>query len=416
MQPAVVFDGVWKKFHRGERQDSLRDLVPAALKRLVGPRDPAALTSQEFWALQNVSFEVRPGEALGIIGANGAGKSTTLKLLTKILRPTRGVSEVRGRTGALIEIAAGFHPDLTGRENIYLQGAIMGMRGTDIVRRFDEIVEFAGVRDFIDTPVKRYSSGMSARLGFAIAAHLEPDVLLVDEVLSVGDMAFQRRCVERMQIIRRAGTAIVFVSHDLSAVGVMCTRAILMGKGSVVMDGSAASVIQTYVERSGQTQAESTATYGPDGTSIGVRGVHLPAQKQVLALAPGDRLGVTLSLQTPRPVNRLVLVTHVVQQGTRALVYDGNTSLHTLARQMAHPVPAVAEHRGQIDLNVDLRLNLLRGVYDLGFSIYDPATQEHLAWLKPAVIFGIQELNSYSGIADLDVRVAPVVERILQCR
>jgi lipopolysaccharide transport system ATP-binding protein len=399
MKPSVTFDGVWKKFERGERQDSLRDLVPAMVKRLTGRRDRAAMTEQEFWAVKNVSFEVRPGEALGIIGPNGAGKSTTLKLLTKILRPTRGVSTVCGRTGALIEIAAGFHPDLTGRENVFLQGAIMGMRRHDILRRFDEIVEFAGVGDFIGTPVKRYSSGMSARLGFAIAAHLEPEVLIVDEVLSVGDMAFQRRCVERMQAIRRAGTAIVFVSHDLSAVGVMCTRALLLGKGSVVTEGDPSSVIQSYVESSSQT-TDAQADCGADGTSLSLTGVRVPAKADVLKLKPGDRLGVTVRLATPRPLQRLVLVTHVVQQRSRVMVYDGNM-----------PLQDVDGVRGPIDLDIDLRLPLLRGVYDLGFSIYDPATQEHLAWLRPAVIFGIEEMNSYSGVADLDLRLSPVVER-----
>src|SRR5207248_9465421 len=180
------------------------------------------LVAEEFWAVRDISFAVNEGEALGIIGPNGAGKSTVLKLLTRILKPTRGRCEVRGRVGALIEVAAGFHPDLTGRENIYLQGAIMGMKRAEIAGRLEEIVEFAGVADFIDTPVKRYSSGMNARLGFSIAAHLNPDVLIIDEVLSVGDMSFQQRCVERMADFKRRGTVIVFVSHNLQAVADLC--------------------------------------------------------------------------------------------------------------------------------------------------------------------------------------------------
>jgi lipopolysaccharide transport system ATP-binding protein len=176
----VVFDGVWKKFRRGDRHNSLRDLVPAAAGALLRRGATSDLKAEEFWALQGVSFEVRRGEALGIIGPNGAGKSTTLKLLTKILRPTRGSCAVRGRAGALIEVAAGFHPDLTGRENVYLQGAIMGMKRHEIGRKFDAIVDFAGVADFVDTQVKRYSSGMNARLGFSIAAHLEPEALIID--------------------------------------------------------------------------------------------------------------------------------------------------------------------------------------------------------------------------------------------
>ena len=180
-EPAVVFDRVWKKFRRGERHDSLRDAVTALVKKPFTPRpEREALDAQEFWALKDVSFEVQPGEAIGIIGPNGAGKSTTLKLLTKILRPTMGACRVRGRVGALIEIAAGFHPDLTGRENLYLQGAILGMTRAEVAGKLDEMIEFSGIRDFIDTPVKRYSSGMNARLGFAVAAHVDPDVLLID--------------------------------------------------------------------------------------------------------------------------------------------------------------------------------------------------------------------------------------------
>jgi homopolymeric O-antigen transport system ATP-binding protein len=243
---AVLFDGVWKKFRRGERHDSLRDLIPALGRRLLGRRPVTELSREEFWAVRDVSFEVKGGEALGIIGPNGAGKSTMLKLLSRILRPTRGRAEVRGRLGALIEVAAGFHPDLTGRENVFLQGAIMGMSRAEISRTFDEIVAFAGVSEFIDTPVKRYSSGMNARLGFAIAAHLDPDVLLIDEVLSVGDMAFQERCVARMREMLARGVPLVFVSHNMAAVQELCTRAIVMNHGRAVFDGDPVSAIREY--------------------------------------------------------------------------------------------------------------------------------------------------------------------------
>jgi lipopolysaccharide transport system ATP-binding protein len=245
--PAVTFEGVWKKFRRGERHDSLRDLIPAATARMFKARRPASeLGNQEFWAVRDVSFEVGPGEALGIIGPNGAGKSTILKLLTRILKPTAGRCEVRGRAGALIEVAAGFHPDLTGRENVYLQGAIMGMKRADIATKFDEIVEFAGVSEFIDTQVKRYSSGMNARLGFAIAAHLDPDVLLIDEVLSVGDAAFQDKCVDRMRELIARGIPVVFISHNLPAILDLCTRAIVIDHGTVMFDGAPATAIQEY--------------------------------------------------------------------------------------------------------------------------------------------------------------------------
>jgi lipopolysaccharide transport system ATP-binding protein len=245
-QPAVVFDRVWKKFRRGERHNSLRDLIPAIVKSAVGLGQKSDLEDAEFWALQDVSFEVHRGEALGIIGANGAGKSTTLKLLSRIMKPTRGRCAVKGRMGTLIEVAAGFHPDLTGRENVYLQGAIAGMSREEIARKFDLIVEFAAVSEFIDTPVKRYSSGMNARLGFAIAAHLDPDVLLIDEVLSVGDAAFQERCVEAMRDLINRGTPLVFVSHNLPAVLELCTRTIVVDHGRIKFDGDPGEALQQY--------------------------------------------------------------------------------------------------------------------------------------------------------------------------
>ena len=201
----VRVEGVFKKFRRGELHDSLRDFVPALVRRAVGGRRPEALETREFWAVQDVSFDVHRGEAFGIVGANGAGKSTILKLLSRIMPPTRGSVTIQGRLSALIEVSAGFHPDLTGRENVMLNGAILGMSRAEIRARFDAIVAFSGLEEFIDTPVKRYSSGMFARLGFSVAAHVQPDLLIVDEVLSVGDYLFQQKCIDRMNEIITGG-------------------------------------------------------------------------------------------------------------------------------------------------------------------------------------------------------------------
>ncbi len=199
-----------------------------------------------FWALKDVSFEVSRGEALGIIGHNGAGKSTVLKLLSKITAPTSGEIMINGKLSALIEVGSGFHPELTGRENVYLSGSILGMRRREIAKKLDSIIDFAGVRQFIDTPVKRYSSGMYVRLGFSIAAHLHPDILLLDEVLAVGDAAFQTKCFKRINELKESGTTIVFISHDLSAVARICDRALLMAGGEVITDGSPRDVIAEY--------------------------------------------------------------------------------------------------------------------------------------------------------------------------
>ena len=247
---SVEFHGVWKRFRYGEVHDSLRDLLPAIGRRALG-RTPSAAASapRDFWAVRDVSFSVRPGEALGLIGANGAGKSTLLKLLTRVLEPTRGRVRVRGRLGALLEVTAGFHPDLTGRENVFLQGAIMGMRAREIAAKFDQIVAFSGIEKFIDTPVKRYSSGMNARLGFAVAAHLDPDVLVIDEALAVGDAAFQRRAFDRITELVRRDIPVIVVSHQLDQIATLCTRALVLERGAIVHEGPPADCAAAYLAR-----------------------------------------------------------------------------------------------------------------------------------------------------------------------
>jgi lipopolysaccharide transport system ATP-binding protein len=204
------------------------------------------------WALNDVSFVVQPGERLGIIGRNGSGKTTLLRLLAGITRPTKGKVTIRGRLGVLIELMAGFHNELTGRENVYLNGAIMGMGRRDIQRRFDEIVAFAGLEEFIDTPIKRYSSGMQVRLGFAVAAHLEPDILLVDEVLAVGDAVFQRKCLQRMEGISSEGRTVLFVSHNMAAIRELCQTCLWIDNGSLVRSGATSSIVDSYL-KSGHT-------------------------------------------------------------------------------------------------------------------------------------------------------------------
>ncbi|MBV9759043.1 MAG: ABC transporter ATP-binding protein [Acidobacteriaceae bacterium] len=205
----------------------------------------------DFWALRDVNFEVAQGESLGIIGHNGAGKSTVLKLLSNISTPTKGKITINGRISALLEVGSGFHPELTGRENVYLSGSILGMRRAEITSKLESIIEFAGVRPFIDIPVKRFSSGMFVRLGFSIAAHLDPDILLLDEVLAVGDYAFQEKCKQRIAEMHRQGTTMVFISHDLNAVRSVCQRALLLQRGEVLAEGSPDEVIRRYTETAG---------------------------------------------------------------------------------------------------------------------------------------------------------------------
>ena len=224
----------------------------------------------QIWALRDVSFQVGQGEIVGIVGSNGAGKSTLLKILSRITAPTLGTVKLRGHVGSLLEVGTGFHPELTGRENIFLNGAILGMPKHETERKYDEIVEFSGVRDFIETPVKRYSSGMRVRLAFAVAAHLEPEILLVDEVLAVGDAAFQKRCIGKMNEVAKGGRTVLFVSHDMSAISALCERVILLDEGRIVADGDTDSTLETYLadlHGSGPEFGEVLVT--PAGTSDG---------------------------------------------------------------------------------------------------------------------------------------------------
>ena len=253
--PVVSVEGLRKHYRLGEREPykALRDVLAGALTApLRRRRRPPA---EGIWALDDVSFDLRRGEVLGLIGANGAGKSTLLKVLSRITSPTEGRVVIRGRVGSLLEVGTGFHPELTGRENVYLNGAILGMRKAEIDRRFDEIVEFSGIARFLDTPVKRYSSGMQVRLAFSVAAHLEPEILLVDEVLAVGDAEFQRKCLGKMQDVTRQGRTVVFVSHNLAAVRSLCSRAVLLEKGRLVLDGDTDEAVELYLGGGGGREA-----------------------------------------------------------------------------------------------------------------------------------------------------------------
>lgn len=237
---------------------SLADRLNDGTKKLLTLRSPFStqnLVKEELWPLKEVSFEIRAGEVVGIIGRNGAGKSTLLKILSRITEPTSGRAEIFGRVGTLLEVGTGFHPELTGRDNIYLSGIILGMKKAEIDRKFEEIVEFAGIAKFIDTPVKRYSSGMYVRLAFAVGAHLEPEILIVDEVLAVGDTRFQKKCLDKMKEIGEHGRTVLFVSHNLQAITRLCQRAILLDKGKVIADGPAQHVVSTYLHEGAGARA-----------------------------------------------------------------------------------------------------------------------------------------------------------------
>lgn len=287
---------------KGSQDRSLAERLNVGAKKLLTPRSSFSkqnLVKEELWPVKDVSFEIRAGEVVGIIGRNGAGKSTLLKILSRITEPTSGRAEIFGRVGTLLEVGTGFHPELTGRENIYLSGIILGMKKIEIDRKFDEIVEFAGIEKFVDTPVKRYSSGMYVRLAFAVGAHLEPEVLIVDEVLAVGDAQFQKKCLAKMRAIGSEGRTVLFVSHNLEAITRLCDRVIVLQSGRVIYDGSAHQAIKAYF---GDETASSAVREWPDpstapsGTVVRLRAVRVKSEDGRISEAMDIRRPIVIEM------------------------------------------------------------------------------------------------------------------------
>jgi len=328
----VSVEGLGKRYrlrHRpsASRYQTLRDEIAAAAKApfglLRGARGAAA-TTEDFWALRDVSFEIGAGEVVGIIGRNGAGKSTLLKILSRITEPTAGRVTLHGRVASLLEVGTGFHPELTGRENIFLNGAILGMTSAEIVRKFDAIVSFAGVEPFLDTPVKRYSSGMYVRLAFAVAAHLEPEVLVVDEVLAVGDLEFQQRSLGKMHEVSRGGRTVLFVSHNMAAINSLTTRTVLLEGGRVAFDGPTREAIGRYSQMASRLGGR--AAFGK-GTHTAIRSVQVldGAGAPAAQYTPGTPLRVSIVVETdgsPRLSIELFLVDAMRQKLAMASLHQ----------------------------------------------------------------------------------------------
>ena len=382
--PRLTFDRVWKKFHRGAIHDSLRDLIPDLARRAFG-RAPAnaELQAGDFWAVRNLSFEVGPGQTLGIIGPNGSGKSTTLKILTRIMAPTRGHASVTGRLGALIEVSAGFHGDLTGRENVFLQGAIMGMRTSDIVQRFDQIVDFSGISDAIDTPVKRYSSGMSARLGFSIAAHLEPDVLIIDEVLAVGDLQFQERAFGRLHALAKSGIPVVLVSHQLDRVAQLCSEAILLNSGEAVCRGTADDAISAYVRQHEVTRAVASSGIVTFDSVRVIEGEAVQSGRRCAVLITG-----TVSEALTSNVDPLLVRVRSLRTGSEVYV--------TRSKRLGFEVKP-----GPLAVRVELQANLPPGSYMIEVAARDMPGERDVA-NGPAAVFQVVSANEFLGTVQLN--------------
>lgn len=378
--PAIRVHNLSKQYHIGARENAnatFREAVAGVftnpfrrLQQLSGRHDE----EETFWALKDVSFDVHPGEVVGIIGRNGAGKSTLLKILSRITEPTTGRVEINGRVASLLEVGTGFHPELTGRENIYLNGSILGMSRAEIKRRFDEIVDFAEVERFLDTPVKRYSSGMSVRLGFAVAAHLEPEILIVDEVLAVGDAGFQEKCVGKMTRVASEGRTVIFVSHTMPAVAKLCSRGIVFAQGGMIADGTDVNgIISSYLESFAVPEgALLTSVERPKNHTCVIRDLQFldASGAQVTTLPIGQSITFRIHYHTDKPIYNAGF----------GLVIENSNSLRILwiHTQCHYGRIPVLQGDDCIDCHVP-SLRLLAGVYHVSVGCNEgPETIDNL--------------------------------------
>jgi len=400
MSQAIAVEKLSKKFVLGtlQRDTMLRERLISLLRAPFGGRSKSA---NILWALRDVSFRVDTGEVVGIIGRNGAGKSTLLKILSKITYPTSGTLQVAGRVASLLEVGTGFHEELTGRENIYLNGSILGMKHGEVAAKLDSIVEFAGVAQFLDTPIKRYSTGMRLRLGFAVAAHLDPDLLIVDEVLAVGDAGFQRKCLNTMEGLRTGGRTVLFVSHNMAAVENLCSRCIWIDAGRVCMDGSPREVIEAYMNtfanaREAMSDLSSVENRRGSG-EIRYTGVEYltPAGEPLQVVRSGDAFVIRFRYHANKPVA-------FPSFGFRLYTEFGTLITDTSTWHHAIDIPLVPPGDGYVDLHIDF-LNLLPARYYFSLWITGPASPVHDN-IEHCAELDVELANVYSSGRMLDSR------------
>lgn len=390
--PVLQISNLSKRYRLGEYSSDtqIREVIMSAFSRLGRRKREQA---QEVWALRDVSFQVQQGEVLGIVGRNGAGKSTLLKLLSRITSPTTGSLKARGRIASLLEVGTGFHEELTGRENIFLNGSILGMKKREIQLRLEEIVEFSGISKFIDTPIKRYSSGMRLRLGFAVAAHLSPDILLVDEVLAVGDADFQKKCLDTMDGLRSSGRTVLFVSHNMAAVESLCSRCIWIEAGKLRADGEARSIVAEYMRTFAQASAGTVAlehietrTGNGDG-----RFTHMAflngAGETINVIRSGDQLTLRLHYRALRQLRDVVIGINIHNEYGTLLAASNNWAT-------GDDIPVVEEGDGYADFEIDC-LYLLPGRYYL--SLWLGKWNEQQDVLKNCISFDVESSDYYGS-------------------
>ncbi|MFQ5706394.1 MAG: ABC transporter ATP-binding protein [bacterium] len=388
--------GISKKYRlQRHRANSLRDALHRLVRARLRRQDGTGAQERDFYALRDVSFKIEAGESLGVIGANGAGKSTVLKLLAGITEPSAGEVVVRGRTAALIEIGAGFHGDLSGRENIFLYGNIMGMRRREIQTKFDSIVQFAGLESFIDQPVKRYSSGMYARLGFSVVAHMNPELLLIDEVLAVGDVGFQRKCLQRMQELRRSGCALVFVSHNLAAVEAVCEKVLWLDQGRMVSQGATLQVLGDFrTDLSNKpSQRWKNSVFQNRSGSGEVRFTGVELHNHTGNLRTGNSVRVVATYYADQKIqNPTFALALFSDEGIR--VFSTNTKVHGDG-------PVSIEGEGKLVCHLE-SLPLLPGNYFLRLSISDDQALVHYDYLPQALNFTVSSNPEISQRTHMD--------------
>ncbi len=378
--PAIRAENVGKRYRLGQTHvggllsEHVEEAFSAPLRWLRPRREPSHLKAPQshgeaIWALRNISLEIAPGEIVGLIGPNGAGKSTLLKLLSAITPPSEGKITLWGRTATLLEVGTGFHPELTGRENVFVNGAILGMRRREIERRFDEIVEFAEVERFLDTPVKRYSSGMYVRLAFAVAAHLDPEIMLVDEVLAVGDAEFQRKCLGKMNEVSEDGRTVIFVSHNMPSIQRLCSRAFLIDKGDIAMSGKPGDVVTEYLSRAGADQAGGVAIIPTDADRVHGTGEAL-LRRVTMANSEGRPIK---SVRLGEPF-RVALVFEAHVEVADAVVELGISTVEgervATMQSVDRPAPPLSIEKGLNEVEVDIEVALLPGEYVLDIGLH----------------------------------------------
>lgn len=418
---AIRIEGIGKKYHIGglqsNKDQSLAEILSTSLLApfrrmsdiMSGRANSASGLNETFWALKDISFDVKHGEVVGIIGRNGAGKSTLLKILSRITEPTEGRIQLYGRVGSLLEVGTGFHPELTGRENIYMNGVILGMRKAEIDRKFDEIVAFSEIEKFIDTPVKHYSSGMSVRLAFAVAAHLEPEILVIDEVLAVGDVAFQRKCLGKMNDVAGEGRTVLFVSHNMSAINNLCTRGIVLERGQLLYDGRVEDAIAKYL------------TLMSEDFNTNQNPVRLPIKPnlkaQILSVGLKNHKGEykhSLDYSHPFSVEVMIAVREFDPQHFTALTITdtyGNIILFTSDEDLGES-PLANFHEGQMSYSICFPAKLLKpGSYYLSVIIAKHPSGK-IDRYDNLMLFEIQDTETYRAMKGLYRRTAIIAPEI----